>query len=300
MSREGFVPKAVMRAVIRGGVRPLLSPRVPWRTQRRVLDSLLGALAILPRGVTRSNANLGGRPTQVWTPEHAKPDSALLYLHGGAFTTGSPNTHRALAAHLAHRAGVVTHVLDYRLAPEHPFPAALDDATAAFEQLCAGLDPQRIVVAGDSAGAGLSVSLAIRLRDTGRPLPSALALICPWVDAADTHDGTADSDPLLRRSWLTASARAYGSGADLEDPLLSPINADLAGLPTMFVQASQHDLLNAQAYRLAESARAAGVSTTFEEAPGLWHDAHLNAGTVKDATLAVARVAEFVDQAIPR
>lgn len=297
MSREGIVPTAIMRGAIRAGVRPVLSPRFSWHTQRRVLDLLLGFLTVLPRDVTLSKGTLGGRRIEVWTPRDAIPDAALLYLHGGGFTVGSLTTHRALVAHLAHRSGIVAHVLDYRLAPEHPFPAALDDAVAAFEQLTAGMARRRVVVAGDSAGGALSVSLAIRLRDGGRPVPRALGLICPWVDQADVFD-TPDRDPVLGRAWLAACSSAYRSSTDPANPLISPIYADLTGLPGMFIQTSERDILSAQGRRIAASVRGVGGSVTFEEVPGLWHVGQLNAGIVKDATLTVARMGQFLRTAV--
>lgn len=292
MAGEGFVPTAIMRGAIRTGVRPMLSPRISWRAQRSVLDRLLGLLAVLPRDVTVTKGTLFGRPTEIATPASAAPDSVLLYLHGGGYAIGSPTTHRALVAHLAQRSGIAVQLLDYRLAPEHPFPAALDDAVGAFEELAAGTT--RVLVAGDSAGGALSVSLAIRLRDSGRPIPHALGLICPWLDQATDRSHAPDRDPLLKHAWLAACSDAYCAGTDPADPLISPIYADPTGLPAMFVQTNDRDTLAEQGRRFVASVRAAGGTVTYDDVLGLWHVGQLNAGIVKDATLAVARLAEFL------
>src|SRR4051794_25003216 len=167
------VPVPVMRTVVRGLVRPVLGPRVPVGLQRRWLE-LVTAPTPLPADVDVRPGRLGGRPAELMVPRDGDSGRAVLYLHGGGFTIGSATTHRALATRLAAATGATVHLLDYRLAPEHPFPAALDDALAAWRELSATVDPEAIALAGDSAGGWLALMTALRLRDAGKPLPAVL------------------------------------------------------------------------------------------------------------------------------
>ncbi|MFC7451237.1 alpha/beta hydrolase [Rhodococcus daqingensis] len=291
---RGLVPRRLMRAIVRLTVRPLLTPTVPVRRQRRLLDAI-GGVARLPRGTRVSTVELGGRPAERIEPPGADPTRAVLYLHGGGFTVGSRTTHRALAAHLAAAAGSPVYVLDYRLAPEHPFPAALDDATAAHDDLLRdGLDPGRVAMAGDSAGGGLAVAAAVRLRENGTPLPGALALISPWADLTLTTVRDDPRDPMLRRAWLRSCAARYSGAADPGAPELSPLFADLAGLPPMLVHAGEDEILRVDAQRLCARARAADVPVTERTLPGLWHVAHLHAGLVAESTAAARELGAFL------
>ncbi|WP_435771763.1 alpha/beta hydrolase [Nocardioides sp. SYSU DS0651] len=281
------IPRPVMRAVVRTVVKPVLSDRVAPRRQRAIIDGLT-RLAILPKGTRVQPGELGGRPADRIATPASDPDRVLLYLHGGGYTVGSRTTHRAVTAHLAHAAGVVAHLLDYRLAPEHPYPAAVDDALAAYRALLdLGVPAPRIVVAGDSAGGGLTLALALRLRAEGLPLPRALALISPWPDLR--LDGLADAvdDPLLSRGWLQRCARDYG-GDDVTRPEVSPLLADLSGLPPVLVHGASDEILIDDVERLVDRARDAGVTVTYERLDGLWHVAHLYAGMMRESTEAVA------------
>jgi acetyl esterase/lipase len=221
---------------------------------------------VLPRGTTIERISLGGVPADRITAPGSDPDHALLYLHGGAHIVGSSVTHRAAATHLAGATGAVAYVLDHRLAPEHPYPAAVDDALAAYQALLgSGLPPERVVVAGDSAGGGLALALALRSRAVGVPLPAALGLISPWVDAR--LDGLAEhvDDPLLTRGWLELGATSY-AGRHREHPEVSPLladPADLAGLPPLFVQAASDELFVDDVERFVAVAREAGASVTY-------------------------------------
>ena len=212
----------------------------------------------------------------------------MLYLHGGGFTIGSARTHRALATHLAAASRATVHLLDYRLAPEHPFPAALDDTLAAWRELLAdGAEPARTGLAGDSAGGWLALTAALRLRDEGDPLPAVLGLVSPWLDLLGTEWPADRSDAMLRPSWLRRCAAGFAPGADLAAPELAPLTKDLGGLPPMVVHVGSEEILLPDAVRLALAARAAGVPVELRRWDGLWHVAHASAGMVAASTTAV-------------
>jgi monoterpene epsilon-lactone hydrolase len=281
-----------MRTVVRTLVRPVLSDRVPVAVQRRWLDTVSAATPPAP-GVDVRAGTLGGRPTEVLVPEGTPSTGEVLYLHGGGFTNGSAATHRTLATHLAATSGAVVHLLDYRLAPEHPFPAALDDALAAYRELRERTDrPERTVLAGDSAGGWLTLTAALRLRDEGSALPAALALISPWLDlsGADRRDDLVD--PMLQPAWLARCAAQFAPGRDLRAPELHPLAADLGGLPPMVVQVGSREILLAEAVRLAELARAAGVPVDLRRFDGMWHVFQVSAGSVRESTTAVTALGE--------
>lgn len=292
---SGILPLPVMRAITRLAVRPVLGPTTPVRWQRGLAD-LLNRFPLLPRGTRVVTVNLGNRPAERVDGPGADNSRAVLYLHGGGYTVGSPTTHRALAAHLAAAVGVPVYVLDYRLAPEHPYPAAVDDAATAYRALLdTGIAPQRLTVAGDSAGGGLALALMLRLRETGIPLPAGLALISPWVDLTLDHVRDNRRDPMLRASWLRAcTARYRGERTDVRTPEISPLYADLTGLPPMLVHSADDEILLADIERLVERAEAAGVPVVYRRLERMWHVAHVHAGLVAASTAAVREIGAFL------
>ena len=276
-----------MRATVRGLVRPVLGPRLPAALQRRWMD-LVTRMTPLADAVDVRSGQLGGRPVEVMVPRDGHPARSVLYLHGGGFTIGSARTHGALASHLAAASGATVHLLDYRLAPEHPFPAALDDALAAYRALLArGVDPAHIALAGDSAGGWLALTAALRLRAAGDPLPAVLGLVSPWLDLLGTAWPADRSDAMLRPSWLRRCAAGFAPGSDLGAPEFAPLHADLGGLPPMVVHVGSEEILLEDAVRLAMAARAAGVPVELRRWDGLWHVAHASAGMVAASTTAV-------------
>lgn len=286
------VPRAVMRAFVRAVVRPTLNPRLPVGRQRRRLD-LFGKVAVLPRGIRRDVLVLGSRPVDRFTPPGADRTRAVLFLHGGGYTVGSAATHAALAAHLAVAAGAAVYLPDYRLAPEHRHPAALEDALATYDALRAtGVS---VSIAGDSAGGGLALALALCARDTDRPLPSALALISPWVDLTLTNVSDDRRDPMLTTAWLRGCAAQY-AGLDVTRPEVSPLHADFIGLPPLLVHGGSEEILLPDIERLVARVRAAGVPVRYRRLNRMWHVAHLHAGLVKAATGAVAEVGAFLSE----
>ena len=288
------VPLPIARLLTRLVVKPVLGTRLSPAQQRRVIDAVM-RFPLLPKGTRVEPTSLGGVSADRVVTAASNPDRALLYLHGGAYIVGSPITHRAAAAHLTHAVGAVGHVIDYRMAPEHPYPAAVEDALAAL--LDSGVAAERIVVAGDSAGGGLAIALALRARAVDVPLPAALGLISPWVDLTLTGLDEAVDDPLLTRAWLELGASSY-AGEDLERPEVSPLYADLAGLPPMFVQAASDEMFRTDVERFVEAARSAGVAVTYERLEGQWHVTHLFAGMVREATAAVRQLGGWLRGAL--
>ncbi|MFF4276825.1 alpha/beta hydrolase fold domain-containing protein [Streptomyces sp. NPDC001536] len=287
-----------MRAITRLAVRPVLGPKMPIRWQRNLADAL-NRFPLLPRGTRLVTVDLGNRPAERIDGSDTDNNRAVLYLHGGGYTVGSPTTHRALAAHLAAAVGVPVYVLDYRLAPEHPYPAAVDDAAAAYRALLdTGIDPQRLTVAGDSAGGGLALALMLRLRETGMPMPAALALISPWVDLTLDHVRDSRRDPLLRASWLRACAARYsGERTDVRTPEISPLYADLTGLPPMLVHSADDEILLPDIEHLVDQAETAGVPVVYRRLERMWHVAHMHAGLVTASTAAVREIGAFLRNA---
>jgi len=238
------------------------------------------------------------RPAEWLRPPGARTDAAVLYLHGGGYVIGSPRSHRHLAAAIARAAGTAALLVDYRLAPEHPFPAGLDDAVAAYQWLLGrGLAPSRVVVAGDSAGGGLTVATLLALRDRGLPQPAGGVCISPWVDltcSGATYATKAAVDPIVTRESVAMMAQAYAGAGDPKAPLLSPLYADLRGLPPLLVQVGSDEVLLDDALGLGERARAAGVDVTVEEWPAMIHVWHWFLPMLAEAERAVGVIGKFV------
>lgn len=283
-----------LRSVLRAVSSVWLSPRAPIAWQRRGADLATGLLP-LPGGVRVSTTSVGGVPAEWIAPQQADPANVLLYLHGGGYAIGSAKSHRPLAAALAARVGVHAVVLDYRLAPEHSHPAALDDALAAYRGLLqSGFDAARIAVAGDSAGAGLALALAMRIRDEAAHPPAVVGMICPWLDLTPDLSGIrvpAPREPLLRRATLARWAAAYApEGAT--DPAISPLNGDLSGLPPLVMHSAGDDLLAEDADRFERMAREVGASVEHRRFPGLWHDFHSMTGILPTSDEAIATLGD--------
>jgi monoterpene epsilon-lactone hydrolase len=272
--------------------RIAVNHRRPVKLQRR-LSEVGSVLLHPPRGTQVEHISLGGRPAERVTVGASERPRAVLYLHGGGYVIGSPRMYRAMAGYLARVSGSVVFTLDYRLAPEHPYPAALDDAVGAFRQLVEvhGFDPARIAIAGDSAGGGLAVAAARVLTDAG-VRPGALALLSPWTDPGD-HDLPA-RDFVVNSAWGTACAELYRGDADPQDPGYAPMYAQLSGLPPTLVHTGTGEMLNAQIKRFAARLQAAGTESELVELSGVWHSGHLLAGMLRESTTAVHDVGVFL------
>jgi acetyl esterase/lipase len=251
-----------------------------------------------PADVAIETVQAPERPAEWLRPPGVRTDAAVLYLHGGGYVIGSPRSHRHLAAAIGRAAGTAALLLDYRLAPEHPFPAALEDAVAAFRWLLArGIAPERIVVAGDSAGGGLTVATLLALRDRKLPRAGGGVCISPWVDltcSGATYATKKDVDPIVTRESVAMMAQAYAGAGDPKGPLLSPLYADLRGLPPLLVQVGSEEVLLDDALGLGERARAAGVDVTVREWPTMIHVWHWFLPMLAEAERAIADVGAFV------
>ncbi|MFI5777859.1 alpha/beta hydrolase fold domain-containing protein [Nocardia sp. NPDC051570] len=290
------LPAPVARIVVHPFFRYAMHHRLPWRAQRAVLDTA-SRLQPLPRGTRVQSMSLGGRPAERITVGAEIGPGAVLYLHGGGYATGSLASHRSLAAHLARELRRPVFPLDYRLAPEHPYPAALDDAEAAVLALIStGLRAEDIAISGDSAGGGLALALALRLRDRHGIRPAALGLIAPWSDPNDFD--SAYRDLVTSRPWARACAAAYLGDGDGDDPGYAPLRGELAGLPPVYVQVDAGERLYGQCVRLVAALRAAEVPTRFSVTRGLWHVAQAQAGLVPAAAAAVRELAEFLEESL--
>ncbi len=252
--------------------------------------------APLPDGIETEPVDAGGVPAEWVTMPGVDASRVVQYHHGGAYTQGSLNTHRRFVALLAEATGARVLNLDYRLAPEHPHPAAVDDAVAAYRWLTAtaGIEPEHVVVAGDSAGGGLTAALLVALRDAGDARPAGGALISPWVDLTlegASHDTRFDVDPMCNRNTLLPSVRAYTNGASTRTPLISPVHADLTGLPPLVIHVGDHETLRDDSIALAEGATKAGVDVDLWVAPEMIHVWHAFIGLVPESEEALARLA---------
>lgn len=222
----------------------------------------------------------------------------LLYLHGGGYVMGSPNTHRALAGELSRAAGAAVLLLDYRLAPEAPFPAAVDDAVAAYAWLLAqGHQPSRLAIAGDSAGGGLTVATLIALREKSLPQPRCAVCLSPWSDlncSNASYQTRAAADPMITAADISMMAKAYLNGADPKSPLASPNRADLSGLPPLLIHVGRDELLLDDAVVLHEAARSAGVASTLEIWDDMIHVWHAFHPMLPEGRQGIARIGEYL------
>lgn len=232
----------------------------------------------LPKGVRCQPVNADGVPAEWFVLDEAG-EGVILYLHGGAYALGSVNTYRDLVGRLVKAAGLNALAIDYRLAPEHPHPAAVEDAVTAYCWLLEqGVTPAQIIIAGDSAGGGLALAVLLALRDGGQLVPAGAVCISPWTDLALTGGSMqekAEDDRVLNPGSLAMFAALYADGQVLTAPLISPLYADLAGLPPLLIQVGTDEILLDDALRFAEKARAAGVDVDLQVWEGMFHVFHM-------------------------
>jgi len=267
---------------------------------RRGVDRTTGWVRNPPRTTRSATIDASGRPAVRVTTPLSRPDHHILYLHGGGYIYGSPLLYRDLSWRIADAARAVVWMLDYRLAPEHPFPAALDDAARAYRWLLAqGADPRRIAVMGDSAGGGLTFGTLLKLRDEGEPMPAAAAGLSPWTDLTITSASSrlfAKTDPMLNLGDTKHYVAWYLGDADRRNPYASPVFGDPAGLPPSLIQAGDDEMLRDDAVTMAERLRAAGVPAELELWPRMPHVWHMLARVVPEGQQAIERIGLFVQQ----
>ena len=260
------------------------------------------ALVALPTDIRVEQVDAGGVPAEWISIGTSEPHGVILYLHGGGYCICSVNTHRDLVARVARATGARALLIEYRLAPEHPFPAGLDDAVSAYRWLLAqGVSLARIVIGGDSAGGGLTAATLVALRDAGDPSPAGAFCISPWMDLVlegESVTSKADAEPMVTRELLAMMAEAYAGAQDLREPLLSPVFAGLAGLPPMLVQVGTAEVLLDDSTRFAERAKAAGVDVTLEVWDEMIHVWHVYAEMLPEAQQAIDRIGEWVRERV--
>ena len=273
-------------------------PRPTDLAARRARVDALGANYVLPDHIMVEPVDANGVPAEWTSSRAADRDRALLFLHGGGYASGSLASHRHTVAQIGQEAGMRTLALAYRLALENPFPAALDDALAGYQYLLDhGIASAHIALAGESAGGGLALAAVLMLLKEGLPLPGCLWLSSPWTDLALTGaslDTNAAIDPLISRAYLAELAGAYLNGVDPLNPLVSPIYADLSGLPPMLIQVGSAETLLDDASRLARLAGAADVEVCLQVWPHMIHAWHLFYPEVADGRRSLASAAQFI------
>ena len=265
--------------------------------RRRSFEQMVDGFSI-DAPATYKRVNAGG-VTAEWVTAEGVPESrVVLYLHGGGYIIGSTRTHRPLMAELSRASSARVLGLDYRLAPEHPFPAPIEDAVAAYRWLLnEGHDPARIAVAGDSAGGGLAVAALVQLRYVGLPMPGAAVCISPWVDMeglGESMESRADADPMVGKEGLLLSAKTYLGGSDPRAPLAAPLYADLRGLPPTLIQVGDAEVLLDDSTRLAGIAREAGVHVEMDVWDDMIHVWHLFAPILPEGRQALSQAGEFI------
>lgn len=271
--------------------------RATFDEARRLMSERCAKL-VLPGDVRREPVNAGGVAGELLLAPGADAERVVLYLHGGGYVLGSPATHAYLMQNLSRASGCAVLGLDYRLAPEHPFPAAVDDALAGYRWLLGrGHPAARIAVAGDSAGGGLALALLLSIRDARLPQPAAAALLSPWTDLAATGASVrarAADDPMVSAARLARMAEAYLAGADPRTPLASPVYADLSGLAPLLVLVGGREILYDDSIRVVEQVSRAGGSVRLVDEPALFHVWPAFAPMLEEGQRAVDEIGRFL------
>jgi acetyl esterase/lipase len=291
---------AQLRAV-REAARGIDVATLTIEQMRTASEAMMAMVGVMPDGVTVSETTAAGRPALWVDASAADPTSVVLYLHGGAYIMNSPRSHARLTGAIGLAAGCRVLSLDYRLAPEHPFPAAVDDAVAAYRWLLAeGFDPSRLAISGDSAGGGLTVATLVALREAGLAQPAAGVVLSPWTElegVGESMTTKAESDLLIRHADMAHVAAMYLGGADARSPLAAPIYADLTGIAPLYIQVGGDEVLLDDATRLAVRASHAGVAVRLDVFPEMQHVFQAAVGMLPEADDAVARIGQHLRSA---
>lgn len=252
----------------------------------------------VPARISLQKISLGGVSAERLAPKTADAKRAMLYIHGGGFVGGNPSNHRALTWRLAEQLGCMVFAIDYRLAPEHPFPAGLDDCVTAYRELIkSGYEPHRLAVAGDSAGGNLTLALALKLKALGLPQPAAIAAISPATDLAGSlpsHASNARADAMFDAKMFGSLTPLYCPGQDPANPLISPLRGDTSGLAPTLIQCSQDEMLRDDGVLMAEKLKSAGVDVRLEVWPRVFHAWPIMADLLPEARKAIRNIVSFV------
>jgi len=271
------------------------NPNAPMAQRRAGMERISERV---PADIICEKVKAGGVDAEWIAAPGANADRVILYLHGGGYVIGSINTHRAMVSRIARASNARALAIDYRLAPEHPFPAAVEDATAAYRWLLAqGYKPGKIIIAGDSAGGGLTIVLLLAIRDAGLPMPAGAVPISPWTDLEGTGESVrtrAARDVMVTIENLTGSAKQYYGTHDPKDPLVSPVHGNFRGLPPMLIQVGDAEILLDDSTRVAKSAKAAGVEVELEVWDDMPHVWHVFAKLLPEGQQAIDKIGKFV------
>lgn len=291
------LPAGFIRGLLRVALKPFIRPPFGFGFQR-FWSRLVSSLNRSDRRAATAKVNLQALPSLRAWPRGADPQRTILYLHGGGYCFGSWGTHKSLITHLAVASEASVYAPNYRLAPEHPHPAALEDALAAYRWLLEqGVSSDALTIAGDSAGGGLALATAVEIRDRGLPSPASLVLISPWTDLRGDSRSMSDKaslDPMLSPSGTRSCSAAYLDGRSPSDQACSPLFADHTGLPPMLIHVGSDEILLDDSTRLAERCREAGVEVTLKVFEGLWHEFQIHAGLLRESDEAIAEIARFL------
>jgi epsilon-lactone hydrolase len=272
---------------------------ISFPESRAMFEQMTAAFPV-PQGVKSTPVDAGGIPAEWITAPEAGEEQTIYWLHGGGYCIGSINTHRGLLARISAASRARAFAIDYRLAPEEPFPAAVEDAVAGYLWLLStGFEPTQIIIGGDSAGGGLAAATLVALKGDGKPLPAGAVCISPWTDLALTGESLrtkAEADPMITNDGITRVRDAYVGDSDPSEPLVSPIYADLSGLPPLLIQVGENEVLLDDSTRLAERAKAAGVDVTLEVWPDMIHVWHFFAAMLPEGQQAIDRIGLWVRQ----
>jgi monoterpene epsilon-lactone hydrolase len=269
----------------------------PLKMQRYMLSDILPGFAPKVSGVSYEPFEISGIPAEWIIPEDTDKDHIIFHLHGGGYVLGSIRSHRKMVSRFADAANCRAMMIEYRLAPEHPFPAALEDALASYRWLLSqGYEPDKIAIVGDSAGGGLALATLIALRDAGEPLPAAGMLLSPWTDLTGTGETMKTvgwRDPVLNPKLGVKWAKFYIDDADPLNPLISPIYADLTGLPPLLIHVGTNEMLLDDSRVFAERAQKCGVTVDLDIWDGMFHVWHAGAPALREGNEAIKKLAAF-------
>ena len=264
---------------------------------RRRLDTF-GRFLMKAFRVKLERSTINGLYAEWLRPKKAQRGKVLLYLHGGAYVMGSCRSHRQMVSHIARAAGIDAVVPEYRLSPEHRFPDAIQDAVGVYRALLAsGIRPEDIIVAGDSAGGGLTMATLLSLRDAGDSLPAAAVLLSPFLDVTASGESAttrADRDPWFRAEDIKVIIRYYCDDDEVRDPLVSPVFADVAGLPPVYIQVGDDEILLSDSTRLAKMVEASGGDVQLEIWPQMWHVFQLFVGKMPESRRAIRKIGRYI------